>query len=134
MPAYSVPMDLRFNDMDGLGHVNNAAYLTFLEHARMRFFTEEAGSESEKDFPFIIAHAAVDYKHPMKLGAKPQVTMWTSRIGGKSWDFDYEIKDREKGGVVYATGKTVQVAYDYYLDKTDRLEGDLKELVLGLRP
>ncbi len=134
MPAYSFPMDLRFNDMDGLGHVNNAAYLTFLEHARMRFFTEEAGSESEKDFPFIIAHAAVDYKHPMKLGAKPQVTMWTSRIGGKSWDFDYEIKDREKGGVVYATGKTVQVAYDYYLDKTARLEGDLKELVLGLRP
>ena len=134
MPKYAVPVDLRFNDMDGLGHVNNAAYLTFLEHARMRFFTEEAGSESERDFPFIIAHAAVDYKHPMKMGAKPQVTMWTSRVGGKSWDFDYEITDREKPGRVYATGKTVQVAYDYYLDRTDSLEGDLKELVLGLRP
>lgn len=134
MGKYTVPIELRFNDMDGLGHVNNAAYLTFLEHARMRFFTEEAGSQSEKDFPFIIAHAAVDYKHPMKMGAKPQVSMWTSRIGGKSWDFDYEIVDAEKAGIVYATGKTVQVAYDYYIDKTDRLEGDLKELVLGLRP
>lgn len=131
MTAYTVPFDLRFNDMDGLGHVNNAAYLTLFEHARMRFFTEEAGSDSEKDFPFILAHASLDYKHPMRLGAKPQVTMWTSRVGGKSWDFDYEIKDREKT-LVYATGKTVQVAYDYYLDRTDRLEGDLKELVVGL--
>ncbi len=133
MGRYVVPVEVRFNDMDGLGHVNNAIYLTFLEHARMEFFTKEAGSESEKDFPFIIAHAALDYKHPMKMGAKPQVSMWTSRIGGKSWDFDYEIKDREKG-TVYATGKTVQVAYDYYLEKSDVLEGDLKELVLGLRP
>ncbi len=134
MSKYVVPIEVRFNDMDGLGHVNNAIYLTFLEHARMQFFTREAGSESEKDFPFIIAHAAVDYKTPMKLDAKPQVAMWTSRIGGKSWDFDYEITDREKPGVVYASGKTVQVAYDYYLEKSDRLEGDLKQLVLGLRP
>ncbi len=133
MPKYTIPVEVRFNDMDGLGHVNNAIYLTFLEHARMRFFTEEAGSESEKDFPFILAHAAIDYKTPIKMGAKLMVSMWTSRIGGKSWDFDYEIKDADSP-TVYATGKTVQVAYDYYLEKSDILEGALKDLVLGLRP
>lgn len=129
---YTAPIEIRFKDIDGLGHVNNAVYLTFLEHARMRFFTEEAGSESEKDFPFILAHAALDYKAPMKMEAKPEIRMWTSRIGGKSWDFDYEIRDREKG-TVYATGKTVQVAYDYYLEKSDRLEGGLLELVKSLQ-
>lgn len=133
MPAYSIPVEVRFNDLDGLGHVNNAIYLTYLEHCRMRFFTEEAGSKSERDFPFILAHAALDYKAPLKLGASPVVKMWTSRIGGKSWDFDYELKDR-KTGVVYATAKTVQVAYDYQLEKSDMLEGELLELVKGLRP
>ncbi len=133
MGKYTVPVEVRFNDMDGLGHVNNAIYLTFLEHARMRYFTEEAGSESEKDFPFILAHASLDYKNPIKMGTKLEVSMWTSRIGGKSWDFDYEIKDAA-GGTVYATGKTVQVAYDYYLEKSDMLEGELKEHVLALRP
>jgi acyl-CoA thioester hydrolase len=51
MPAFTVPVEVRFNDVDGMGHVNNALYLTYLEHARMRFFTEVAGSKSEKDFP-----------------------------------------------------------------------------------
>lgn len=133
MPAFTVPIDLRFNDVDGMGHVNNALYLTYLEHCRMRFFTEVAGSRSERDFPFILAHAALDYKSPIKMNAQPQVKMWTSRIGGKSWDFDYEIKDR-KTGVVYATGKTVQVAYDYKLEKSDMLDGALLDLVKGLKP
>ncbi len=133
MSVFSVPVEVRFNDVDGLGHVNNAIYLTFLEHARMRFFTQVAGSASEKDFPFILAHAALDYKVPIKMGAKLEVRMWTSRIGGKSWDFDYEIRDSEKS-IQYATGKTVQVAYDYVLEKSDVLEGRLKELVKALMP
>ena len=133
MPAFTIPIDVRFNDVDGMGHVNNALYLTYLEHCRMRFFTEVAGSKSERDFPFILAHAALDYKSPIKMNAQPQVKMWTSRIGGKSWDFDYEIKDR-KTAVVYATGKTVQVAYDYKLEKSDMLEGALLDLVKGLKP
>lgn len=133
MGAYSVPVEVRFNDVDGLGHVNNALYLTYLEHCRMRFFTQVAGSRSERDFPFILAMAAIDYKAPIKIGSQPVVKMWTARIGGKSWDFDYEIKDA-KTGVVYATAKTVQVAFDYTLEKSDQLEGKLKELVKGLMP
>src|ERR1041385_5576744 len=133
MAVFTIPIEVRFNDIDGMGHVNNALFLTYLEHARMHFFTEVAGSRSERDFPFILAHAALDYKSPMKIEARPVVRMWTSRIGGKSWDFDYEIKDA-KTGVLYATGKTVQVAYDYKLEKSDVLAGDLLDLVKGLRP
>ncbi len=133
MPAFSVPVEVRFNDVDGLGHVNNALYLTYLENARMRFFTEQAGSKSERDFPFILAMAALDYKSPIKIGAHPVVKFWTARIGGKSWDFDYEIKDA-KTSVMYATGKTVQVAYDYKIEKSTELTGKLLEVVKGLKP
>lgn len=132
MPAYTCDVEVRFNDIDGMGHVNNALYLTYLEHCRMRFFTQVAGSTSERDFPFILAHAAVDYKAPMKMGSKPQVKMWTSRIGGKSWNFDYEIRDT-KNGTLYATATTVQVAFDYTIEKSDQLQGALLELVKGLK-
>lgn len=132
MPAYQIEVEVRFNDVDGLGHVNNALYLTYLEHCRMRFFTEVAGSKSERDFPFILAMAAIDYKAPIKMGSRPVVKMWTARVGGKSWDFDYEIKDA-KTSVVYATAKTVQVAYDYKIEKSDQLDGALLNLVKGLK-
>ncbi|MHB8633071.1 MAG: acyl-CoA thioesterase [Thermoplasmatota archaeon] len=131
MVSYQVPVEVRFNDVDGMGHVNNALYLTYLEHARMRFFTEVAGTESERDLPFILAHAAVDYKVPMKIDARPVVKMHTSRIGGKSWDFVYEVRDA-RTSVIYATATTVQVAYDYVLGKSAPLEGRLKELVKQL--
>lgn len=133
MASFTIPVEVRFNDIDGMGHVNNALFLTYFEHCRMRYFTEVAGSRSERDFPFILAHAALDYKAPMKMGAHPQVKMWTSRIGGKSWDFDYEVKDA-KTAIVYATGKTVQVAYDYKLEKSTELGGKLKDFVKGLTP
>jgi len=133
MPTYTIDIEVRFNDVDGMGHVNNALYLTYLEHCRMRFFTEVAGSRSERDFPFILAHAAIDYRAPIKMGAHPQVKMWTSRIGGKSWDFDYEIRDK-RTGILYANAKTVQVAYDYKLEKSDVLEGPLRDFVKGLMP
>jgi len=133
MTSYKVSMEVRFNDIDGMGHVNNAIYLTFLEHARMRYFTEVAGARSERDFPFILAHAAIDYKAPIRMGGTIEVRMWTSRIGGKSWDFDYEVRDT-KSGIVYATAKTVQVAYDYVLQKSDMLEGDLLKHIKALQP
>ena len=59
--------------------------------------------------------------------------MWTARIGGKSWDFDYEIRDG-KTAILYATAKTEQVAYDYKLEKSDQLDGPLKDLVKSLMP
>lgn len=132
MGAYTIPVDVRFNDLDGLGHVNNAIYLTYLEHCRMRFFTEEAGSRSERDFPFILAHAAIDYKAPIKMGAQPTVKMWTSRIGGKSWDFDYEVRNAATKAV-YATARTVQVAYDYKAKATTPIPAALRTQLESIR-
>ena len=34
---HSIPMEIRFADIDSLGHVNNAAYLTYMEQARLRY-------------------------------------------------------------------------------------------------
>lgn len=133
MGAYNVGIEVRFKDIDGMGHVNNAAYLTFLEHARMQYFTKEAGATSERDVPFILAHAAIDYKQPIRLNDEVEVVFWTSRIGGKSWDFDYEIRDPDDH-TLYATGKTVQVAYDYELDESCDLEGTLKQHIKALLP
>ena len=33
-----VDMDVRWGDMDALGHVNNARYLTFFETGRIAYF------------------------------------------------------------------------------------------------
>jgi acyl-CoA thioester hydrolase len=33
----AVPIEVRFRDLDAMGHVNNAVYFTYFEHARLHY-------------------------------------------------------------------------------------------------
>ena len=46
---FTLPVEVRFRDLDALGHVNNAVYLTYLESARMEKEVELVASESARD-------------------------------------------------------------------------------------
>ena len=39
-------IEIRWRDMDGFGHVNNAVYLTYLEEARDEFYTRVLGDDT----------------------------------------------------------------------------------------
>ncbi|MES2155171.1 MAG: thioesterase family protein [bacterium] len=104
-------MAIRFRDIDALDHVNHAVILTYAETVRCDWFAAK-GWTSMANLPFIIASAHVDYKAPIPKTADLEVRMWVSRFGSKSWDFDYEVRDRASG-TLFALVKTVQVGYDY---------------------
>jgi acyl-CoA thioester hydrolase len=129
---YSQRMAIRFADIDALNHVNHAVVLTYAETIRCDWFAEN-GYPSMGHLPFIIASAHVEYKAPIPKSADLEVKMWTSRMGGKSWDFDYEFRDA-KTGQVFATAKTVQVGYDYSAGKTAEPEARLKAKLQALTP
>lgn len=124
MAPYVQPIPIRFRDIDALDHVNHAVIATYCETVRCDWFAAN-GWISMANLPFIIASLHVEYKAPIPKTAHLQVVLSVPRIGGKSWDFDYEVKDA-KTGVVYATAKTVQVAYDYKAKGTMVLAGELR--------
>lgn len=133
MPAFVRPMPIRFRDIDALDHVNHAVMLTYCETIRCDWFQEVAGYPSMANLPFIIASAHIEYKAPIPKTAALQVSMWVSRLGGKSWDFDYDLKDT-RSGTVFATAKTVQVGYDYKAGKTVEPPAKLRAQLEGLQP
>lgn len=125
---------MRFSDIDGMGHMNNARYLSFTEEARTQWILEELKPNSVTEIDFILARAEVDFRAPANLGDVIRVEMWVSHIGTKSWEFTYRMFDIQTG-VVVASGQTTQVAYDYaagqtkplterYLKSLRRLQGD----------
>jgi len=108
------PIDVRYGDLDPQGHVNNAAFLTYLEHARVAYIRRLGlwDGKSFLEIGFILARVELDYKAPILLTDQVEVGIRVSRLGNKSLDMEYLV--REKGtGKVFAVGKTVQVAYDY---------------------
>lgn len=105
-----------FGDVDMMGHVNNARYLTYFETARTNLLLESFGAFSRKGdgsrLGVIVARVEVDYKSPAKWNDELMVRVRPASIGNSSFTYEYEIIN-QRSKIVVATGKTVQVAYDY---------------------
>lgn len=97
---------VRFRDLDALGHVNNAVYLTYLEQARVAFLRPQNADYTE----MILARCEIDFRAQVSLGETVEIALAPTRVGTKSFELSYEMKVGER---LVAEAKTVLVAYDY---------------------
>ncbi len=124
------PISVRYGDLDPQGHVNNAGFLTYIEHARVSYIRQLGlwDGKSFLEIGFILARVELDYQAPILMTDEVEVGMRVSRLGIKSLDMEYLI--RETGtGKIFAVGKTVQVAYDYQSGKTISLLATWREAI-----
>ena len=109
----STDMVVRFRDIDSMGHVNNAVFLTYFEEGRKAFLSEVLDIVNPEDYPFILAHIDCDFLKPVRLGDNLALHVWIGEIGEKSFSFKYELADREDTSVTYGKGESVMVYFDY---------------------
>lgn len=108
-------IQVRFKDVDTMGHVNNANHLTYFELARMSYFKSVVAEEIDwKRQGIILARTEIDYKNPILLEDEIWVHIRMGRIGNSSFEMEYCI-ERISNGItqIAAEGKSVQVCYDY---------------------
>jgi acyl-CoA thioester hydrolase len=101
---------VRWDDLDAMGHVNNAKYLTYAQEARFLWATEEfSGAMRETSLiEMVVARAEIDFKEPIYEGGRfVDVEISVEKIGNSSFTMLFTIAD---GGKVFAKVKTVQVA------------------------
>ncbi len=119
MRIITTHIQIRFSDVDKLGHVNNAFYLSYIELARMKYFEEIAGGINWENEGVIVARAEMDYRAPVLLADKIYVNTWCSRIGNKSFDLSYTLFKSGKSGDTEALhAKTVMVCFNYQTQKS----------------
>jgi acyl-CoA thioester hydrolase len=97
---------VRFRDLDALGHVNNAVYLTYLEQARIAFL----GPQGAEISSMILARCEIDFRSQVELGETVEIELSPNRIGTKSFELSYRMR---VGDRLVAEAKSVLVAYDY---------------------
>ncbi len=110
---FSTNIDVRFCDLDALGHVNNAVFFTYFEEGRKDFSKQFFNVSEPSDFRFIMAHNRCDYLKMIMFVDKVTLQMWVKDIGTKSFAFEYKLVHQSDESIVYATGESVQVCYDY---------------------
>jgi len=129
-------VEVRFRDLDAMGHVNNAVYFSYFEVARtgyMRALGHRPPDEiSFADlYPFIMLDVYCKYLAPAVLSQKLLVYLRTSRIGTKSYEFEYLITDKKDGHRV-AWGNSTQVYYDYRREQTLPIPDDFQSRIENL--
>ncbi len=103
-------IQVRFADLDILGHVNNTIYLSYMEMARIHYFNELLGQNWDwRTYGMIIVKNEVEYLQSIRLNHEPEVFVYTEEIGNKSFTLSYEFYVNE---ALYARGRSVQVCYD----------------------
>jgi len=138
-----ITIPVRFRDVDGMGHVNNAVFHTYLESARIAYWQRlyedrERGREGEAvpvlrldQVGFILARMECDFRGQIPFGATVRVRLRCPRVGTKSFDFNYRIESLG-GDVLYAEARSVQVCYDYERDRTVPATDDLRRRIAAL--
>ncbi|MGI4020435.1 MAG: acyl-CoA thioesterase [Janthinobacterium lividum] len=111
---FKTPIYIRFSDLDGFGHVNNAVYLTYFEIARTNYW-KQIIEWDWKETNIILGKSEINYLKPLKLYDPIFCYVRTSRIGNSSFDMDYIIVKLTETGEeqICTTGQTVCIHYDY---------------------
>jgi acyl-CoA thioester hydrolase len=127
------PVDVRFRDLDAIGHVNNAVYLTYLESARIAYWMEVTGGRDLGDLGMILARAEIDYRSPVSYGESLEVGVRCASLGRSSFVLELAVFERSSGRLV-AEARKVLVHYDYAAARSRPLAPELRRLLLARDP
>lgn len=115
------PLEIRWNDLDPIGHVNNVYYFDYFQTGRSYYMIEASKQWDWNKNMFVIAHIECDYQKEIKITAiNPRVGLRVTKFGAKSFDFEYIIISDGKDGtpILHAKGLSTQVFIDLSIGKS----------------
>ena len=128
---HKIKISVRFSDLDALRHVNNAAYLSYLEEARIAYFTDVLDTpKNSLNIGAIIARIEIDYIRPIVLGDEVEILTRVSKIGNKSTDVEHLILIKHEDNSVHAAAAVTKlVSYDYKKLQSVVISDEIKDKI-----
>lgn len=123
--AFRTSVRVSFRDLDALGHVNNAVYLTYMESARLAYWMEVTSKTSLREMDIILARAEVDFRSPASYGENLVVGVRVATLGRSSFTMEFRIVETPSGRLV-AEARKVLVYYDYTAGRSAALPADVR--------
>lgn len=127
---HTLPIQIRFNDVDQMGHVNNAVIMEYFDLGKSAFFTAAGIPPEQGDFTVMIVHFEVDFTSQIRYHDKIEVTTAVKRIGNKSIAVEQHIVNQETG-VDCAVCNTVMAGYCRSTHSSAPIPEELKAILLN---
>lgn len=102
---------IRYNDLDPLGHVNNAVYSTFLEAGRTGFLQPLFDEHKHLNVDVVLARIILDYRRELRYPGAVDIGTAVKRIGNKSAVFVNAVFEKDTD-ICSASGEAYLVFFD----------------------
>jgi acyl-CoA thioester hydrolase len=125
---FTITVEPRFGDTDGLRHINNIALVEWFEVGRnpiFRIFTPDLDLSYEK-WKLILVRTEFDYLGQMYYGKDVQIKSYITKIGNTSFTIGHEAW---QDGKLKAQGKAVIVYYDFLMEKSKKIPDSIRKLL-----
>jgi len=129
---FVVPVEVRFRDLDALGHVNNVVTLTYMESARIAWWIHVTGRDL-REMSMILARTEIDYRSPATYGERLLVGVRCASMRRSSFVLEFRVEEQGTGRVV-AEARKVLVHYDYAAGRSMPIPDDLRARVRAQDP
>lgn len=97
---HMVEIQTRFNDFDMLGHLNNSAYLQFMDLAKVRYFEAVTGKPLEMGgIATVIVNINVSFFSPTYFGENVAVLTACVKISQRSFVLEQRVVNPATGDV-----------------------------------
>ena len=120
---FSVPIQVRWRDLDAFGHVNNATFATYLEMARTEVWRQRFGGHEAMEIPFFVKRLEIEYRRPLALYDEVVVWLRVGEIRGASFSFEFAVT---ANGELAAEATTLLACVDNRTGRPERMSAELR--------
>ena len=126
---HSEKIQMRFNDIDVLGHVNNAIQITYFDYGKVHYFEtlkkqiiDWSGSD------LVMVHFEVDFMEPIFRGNNIEVKTKVYEIGNKSVKLVQILQD-ETTGHIKSVCRSVMCGFDAKTNESIIISDEWRNLI-----
>lgn len=107
-----VPISVRWGDLDAFDHVNNAAFLVYVQEARIVWLSRLGAQLRDETKMPVVAAASLNFRRQLGWPARIVVELSIARVGNSSLTIAHRIVAEDDATCLYADGEAVMVWID----------------------
>lgn len=122
-------IQIRFNDVDQMGHVNNAVIMEYLDLGKDAFFSGHGLSPTKSDFTVMVVHYDVDFRAQIHYHDHIHVETEIEKLGNKSLTMMQRVVNTETNTVCVEC-RTVMAGYRRSTTSSEVIPDEVREWLM----
>lgn len=125
---HTLPVQIRFNDADQYGHMNNSSYFSLYDLAKTSYMRDVFGNKDWHHMGIVVANINADFLAPVFFSDDLIIETTVIHLGHKSFTL-LQRAINKASGVLKCQCRTVMVGYDVATKEPVELPADFKQAV-----